>query len=203
MDKFIVSVADDSHLIYADEISRLIEDSARKRGTGIAKRSPEYIGSKIKAGRAIIALSTRKELAGFCYIESWENQAYVANSGLIVNPDFRNMGLAQSIKEKAFRLSRKLFPQARLFGLTTSLAVMKINSDLGYRPVTFNRLTTDETFWKGCASCVNYEILRSKEKQNCLCTGMLYDPAEKKRKWERKTKKVKEALQVWKKKVTN
>ena len=203
MDKFIVSVADDSHLIYADEISRLIEDSAKKRGTGIAKRSPEYIGSKIKSGKAIIALSAGKELAGFCYIESWQEHSYVANSGLIVNPDFRNMGLAQAIKEKAFRLSRKLFPQARLFGLTTSLAVMKINSDLGYRPVTFNRLTADETFWKGCSSCVNYEILQSKNRENCLCTGMLYDPEEKKRQWERKTKKVKDKIKAWRKLVSN
>ncbi|MGB3468578.1 MAG: GNAT family N-acetyltransferase [Cyclobacteriaceae bacterium] len=203
MDKFIVSVADDSHLIYADDISRLIEDSAKKRGTGIARRSSEYIGSKIKDGKAIIALGPNKELAGFCYIESWQDQAYVANSGLIVNPDFRNMGLAQAIKKKAFKLSRKLFPEARLFGLTTSLAVMKINSDLGYRPVTFNKLTADETFWKGCASCVNYEILQSKKQENCLCTGMLFDPSEKKRQWERKTKKVKDKIKAWKKKVTN
>ncbi len=203
MDKFIVSVADESHLIYADDISQLIEESAKKRGTGIAKRTPEYIISKMVEGKAVIALNKSKRLAGFCYIESWEHNKYVANSGLVVNPEFRNQGLANAIKAKAFKLSKKIFPGAKLFGLTTSLAVMKINSDLGYRPVTFSKLTTDETFWKGCSSCVNYEILKSKNQENCLCTGMLYDPAEKKRKWEQKTKKVKDTINVWKKKVVN
>lgn len=201
MDKFIVSVADETHLVYASDISQLIEESAKKRGTGIAKRTPEYIISKMVEGRAIIALHKNKKLAGFCYIESWEHNKYVANSGLVVNPEFRNQGLAQAIKSRAFKLSKKLFPQAKLFGLTTSQAVMKINSDLGYRPVIFSKLTTDESFWKGCSSCVNYEILQGKNRENCLCTGMLYDPGEKKRKWEQKTKKMRETISAWKKKV--
>jgi hypothetical protein len=64
---------------------------------------------------------------------------------------------------------------------------MKINSDLGYEPVTYSELTTDEQFWNGCKSCVNYEILQSKEKKNCLCTAMLYDPVKEqkqKRRWK-------------------
>ena len=65
-------------------------------------------------------------------------------------------------------------------GLTTGLAVMKINSDLGYRPVTFSELTTDEQFWKGCESCVNYDILVRTERKHCLCTGMLFDPQKEK-----------------------
>ncbi len=198
MDKFIISVADDSHINLAEGISQLIEDSAKKRGTGIAKRTPEYIVSKIKEGKAVIALSKKGDLAGFCYIESWGHNKYVANSGLVVNPIFRNQGLANSIKEKAFKLSKKLFPTAKLFGLTTSLPVMKINSDLGYRPVTFSELTDDNEFWKGCNSCVNYEILQSKNRTNCLCTGMLYDPEQKKRKWEQKTAKVKNKIKSWK-----
>ena len=201
MDKFIVSVADESHLIYAEDISQLIEESAKKRGTGIAKRSSEYIITKMVEGKAVIALNKNKRLAGFCYIESWEHNKYVANSGLVVNPEFRNQGLANAIKTRAFKLSKKLFPEAKLFGLTSSLAVMKINSDLGDRPVTFSKLTADETFWSGCSSCINYEILQSKNKENCLCTGMLYDPQERKRKWEQKTKKVKDTINVWKKKV--
>ena len=201
MDNFVITVADDSHLIFASEISQLIEESARKRGTGIAKRSPEYIAEKIRQGRAVIALYQKRHIAGFCYIESWGHQQYVANSGLVVHPDYRNKGLANSIKAKAFKLSKKVFPKAKLFGLTTSLAVMKINSDLGYRPVTFSKLTDDEQFWKGCSSCVNYEILQSKNRENCLCTGMLYDPEEKNRKWEQKTRKVKETIAGWKKKV--
>jgi hypothetical protein len=56
---------------------------------------------------------------------------------------------------------------------------MKINSDLGYEPVTYSELTQDNAFWKGCTSCVNYQILMSKERKNCLCTAMLYDPAQK------------------------
>jgi hypothetical protein len=54
---------------------------------------------------------------------------------------------------------------------------MRINSGLGYKPVTYSELTDDEAFWKGCQSCVNFEILQSKSRTNCLCTAMLYDPA--------------------------
>jgi len=102
----------------------------------------------------------------------------VANSGLIVSPAFRKTGVATEIKNKIFALSRKKYPNAKIFGLTTGLAVMKINSDLGYEPVTYSELTTDEEFWKGCKSCVNYDILMSKSRKNCLCTAMLFDPEE-------------------------
>ncbi len=182
MSDFIIQVANATHLSYAEEICKEIEDSALKRGTGIAKRSVGYIEKKILENKAIIALTSNGAFAGFCYIETWSNGQYLANSGLIVNPTFRELGLAKKIKEKAFKHSRKMFPQAKLFGLTTSLAVMKINSELGYHPVTFQQLTTDDNFWGGCASCINYSILQSKDRKNCLCTGMLYDPEEKKRK---------------------
>lgn len=155
-------------------------ESAKARGTGIAKRSPEYIQSKMDEGKAVIALTSDGTWVGFCYIEAWEDTKYVANSGLIVAPAFRKSGVAREIKRKVFDLSRKRYPDAKIFGLTTGLAVMKINSDLGYEPVTYSELTTDEEFWKGCRSCVNYEILMSKERKNCMCTAMLYDPAEKK-----------------------
>lgn len=182
MSDFIIQVANATHLSYAEEICKEIEDSALKRGTGIAKRSVGYIEKKILENKAIIALTSKGAFAGFCYIETWSNGQYLANSGLIVNPTFRELGLAKKIKEKAFKHSRKMFPEAKLFGLTTSLAVMKINSELGYHPVTFQQLTTDDNFWGGCASCINYAILQSKDRKNCLCTGMLYDPEEKKRK---------------------
>jgi GNAT superfamily N-acetyltransferase len=201
MSKFVVSVADASHKHLSEEICELIAESARQRGTGIAKRSPEYISTKLTEGKSVIALTSKGELAGFCYIETWGHGKYVANSGLIVHPDFRKFGLAQAIKERAFKLSRKLYPEAKLFGLTTSHAVMKINSDLGYRPVPFSELTDDEVFWKGCSSCVNFEILKSKNFQNCLCTGMLYDPDDKKRKWEKKRKEVAQKLMIWKQTV--
>ncbi len=154
-------------------------ESAKARGTGIAKRSPEYIQTKMDEGKAVIALTDDGTWVGFCYIEAWEHGKYVANSGLIVSPTFRKSGVAREIKRKVFELSRKKYPDAKIFGLTTGLAVMKINSDLGYEPVTYSELTTDEEFWKGCRSCVNYDILMSKERKNCLCTAMLFDPVEK------------------------
>ena len=75
-------------------------------------------------------------------------------------------------------MSREKYPNAKIFGLTTGLAVMKINSELGYEPVTYSELTDDEEFWAGCKSCVNYEILMSRGRKNCFCTAMLYDPAD-------------------------
>lgn len=161
-----------------------MESSARARGTGIAQRSPSYIIQKMMEGKAVIALTPKGEWAGFCYIETWSHGEYVANSGLIVNPVFRKLGVAKKIKDAIFELSREKYPAAKIFGLTTGLAVMKINSDLGYEPVTYSELTQDEEFWKGCRSCVNYEILVSKERKNCLCTAMLFDPAEVKSKDE-------------------
>jgi hypothetical protein len=172
---FFIGVATESHLKYVDEILDTITAAAKVRGTGIAKRSPGYIIQKINEGKAIIALNGDK-FAGFCYIESWGNKSYVANSGLIVVDTYRGQGLAKAIKKKAFELSRTKYPDAKLFGLTTGLAVMKINSELGYKPVTFSELTDDEMFWKGCQSCVNYDILVRTNRKHCLCTGMLYDP---------------------------
>jgi hypothetical protein len=180
MSEFIVEVASEKHLNYAEQICNEMEASAKARGTGIAKRSPDYIKLKMMEGKAVVAYSRQGEWSGFCYIESWSHGKYVANSGLIVSPEFRKSGLAKLIKSKIFELSRKKFPDAKIFGLTTGLAVMKINSDLGYEPVTYSELTQDDEFWKGCQSCVNYEILMSKERRNCLCTAMLYDPEEKK-----------------------
>ena len=170
--KFKIVIGQAKHEQYAEAICNLIEESAKIRGTGIAKRQPEYIIQKLRNGNAIIALQG-ETLAGFCYIEKWEHGKYVANSGLIVNPEFRNYGLARAIKQKAVRLAQKKYPKAKVFGITTSAAVMKINSELGYRPVTFSELTQDETFWKGCQSCPNYDILERNNRKMCLCTGML------------------------------
>ncbi|HLF32972.1 MAG TPA: GNAT family N-acetyltransferase [Cyclobacteriaceae bacterium] len=177
--EFKVYITDKSHSKYAPEICQLIEESAKQRGTGIAKRDVNYIIRKIEEGKAVICLRYDNRLSGFCYIETWSNANYVANSGLIVHPDFRKHGLAKMIKRKAFNLSRKLYPKAKLFGLTTSLAVMKINSDLGYEPVTFSELSQDDQFWQGCSSCVNYDILNRMKRVHCLCTGMMFDPAQK------------------------
>jgi len=189
-----IMVAGEQHLRYVDEINDTIEKASLERGTGIARRTHEYIASKISEGKAIIAIDTAdKRFAGFCYIETWNDARYVANSGLIVHWDYRGHGLARSIKLMAFELSRQKYPDAKLFGLTTGLAVMKINSSLGYRPVTFSELTDDEQFWKGCQSCVNYDILLRMNKTKCLCTGMLYDPA-----WEAKKQKPKTPFKIYK-----
>ncbi len=182
-----------------------MEASAKDKGTGIAKRTPEYITEKILEGKAVIALTNNGAWVGFCYIETWEGE-YVANSGLIVSPEFRKTGVAKAIKQKIFELSRTKYPDAKLFGLTTALPVMKINSDLGYEPVTYSELTQDQKFWQGCKSCVNYEILMSKDRKNCMCTAMLYDPkdhyepAETKEFFEKKSKVYERLLQIkqWK-----
>ena len=176
---FNVRVANVQHTQYSQIICDEMESSAKARGTGIAKRTPEYIANKMLEGKAVIALTKSGAWAGFCYIETWSHGNYVANSGLIVAPEFRKSGLARDIKKKIFELSKSKYPEAKIFGLTTGLAVMKINSDLGYEPVTYSELTQDDDFWKGCRSCVNFEILKSKERKNCLCTAMLYDPVEK------------------------
>jgi hypothetical protein len=174
--QFQILIADETHFGFAQIICDEMASSAKARGTGIAKRSPEYIQEKMREGKAVIAFNQDGIWAGFCYIETWSHGDYVANSGLIVAPPFRKGGLAKAIKQKIFNLSRQKYPNAKIFGLTTGLAVMKINSDLGYEPVTYSELTQDEAFWAGCKSCVNYDILMSKERKNCLCTGMLFDP---------------------------
>ncbi|WP_312821961.1 GNAT family N-acetyltransferase [Epilithonimonas sp.] len=171
-----LEVSSEKHLVYVEEIRNEMEDSAKKRGTGIAKRSSEYLGKKISEGNSIIAIDENGTWAGFCYIETWTNGEYVANSGLIVSPQFRNAGLATQIKERIFQLSREKYPNAKIFGLTTGMAVMKINSSLGYKPVIYSELTQDEQFWNGCKNCVNYDILMMKERKNCLCTAMLFVP---------------------------
>ena len=173
-----VLVADSSHVKYADEICEEILLSARERGTGIARRTPEYVSEKILAGKAVIAIAEDGRLAGFSYIETWGGKQYVANSGLIVAHSFRGIGLAMRIKRRIFQLSRELFPDAKIFSITTGAAVMKMNYKLGFRPVTFAALTDDPEFWKGCQGCRNYQILESNDHRMCLCTGLLYDPIE-------------------------
>lgn len=176
---FFVIPANESHVGYAEQICEEMAQSALARGTGIARRKPEYIANKMIEGKAVIALHADGTWAGFCYIETWSHGDYVANSGLIVNPIFRKEGLAKAIKKRVFELSKSKYPKAKIFGLTTGFAVMKINSELGYEPVPYSELTQDEMFWKGCESCVNFQILKSKERNNCLCTAMLYSPEAK------------------------
>src|ERR1700749_4658262 len=187
---FDIRVASAQDVDFAQHICDEMAESAKARGTGIAQRSAEYVANKMLEGKAVIAFHHDGTWAGFCYIETWSHGDFVANSGLVVNPNFRKVGLAKAIKHKVFGLSRLKYPDSKIFGLTTGLAVMKINSELGYEPVTYSELTQDEEFWKGCRSCVNYDILTSKERKNCMCTAMLFDPAAKQKEDEEKFKKM-------------
>jgi hypothetical protein len=173
-----ITIASSTHLHFVPEIEKALYEASLQKGTGIAVRSTAYLQGKINEGKAVIALNAEGRWAGFCYIESWGHNRFVANSGLIVSSSFRGLGLASEIKKRALELSASLFPGARLFGLTTSLAVMKINSGLGYKPVTFSELTDDDQFWKGCETCPYYDILVRTRRDDCLCTAMIMDPAE-------------------------
>ncbi|MBO9585046.1 MAG: GNAT family N-acetyltransferase [Flavobacterium sp.] len=173
---FVIIETTAKHILYLNEICEETLLSAKARGTGISGRPPEMLAKKIREGEAVIAFAPDGKWAGFAFISSWENNRYVSNSGLIVSPKFRHTGLAKKIKTKIFELSRKKYPEAQIFSLTTGLAVMKMNHELGFEPVTYSELTNDELFWENCKSCVNCPILLSKERKNCLCTAMLYDP---------------------------
>lgn len=178
MSEFVVRPATAEDVQYAEELSQLYAESAKARGVGIAQRQPAYLVKIMLDGKAVIAVTTNGELAGFCYIETWGHGEYVANSGLIVKPVFRSAGIGKRIKKAAFALSRHRFPDAKVFGITTNSQVMKINNELGYRPVSFPELTQDEAFWAGCQSCKNFDILQRMDRRMCLCTGMLFDPQE-------------------------
>ena len=178
-DSIEVVVAGPEHEKYVDTILDTIAEAAKVRGTGIAKRTHEYVATKMMEAKAVIALSKEDgRFAGFSYIETWGNKRYVTTSGLIVHPDFRGLGLAKRIKDLTFTLARTRWPNAKIFSLTSGAAVMKMNTELGYKPVTFNELTDDESFWKGCEGCINVDVLHRTGRKYCICTGMLFDPAE-------------------------
>ena len=176
-DQIEVVVADESHEKYVDTILETISEAAKVRGTGIAKRTHEYLLNKMREAKAVIALDGDK-FAGFSYIETWQDKKYVTTSGLIVHPDYRGRGLAKRIKDMTFTLARIRWPHAKIFSLTSGAVVMAMNTQLGYKPVTFADLTQDEAFWKGCEGCVNVDILHRTGRRYCICTGMLYDPEE-------------------------
>jgi len=177
MEEITVQVATEYHIRYVDEILSTIEDAAKVRGTGIAKRKPDYVARKMREAKAVIALCGDR-FAGFSYIETWENKKYVTTSGLIVHPDFRGRGLAKRIKDMTFTLARLRWPHSKIFSLTSGAAVMAMNTQLGYKPVTFADLTDDEAFWKGCEGCINVDVLKRTDRKYCICTGMLFDPQE-------------------------
>lgn len=174
-DNIKIVVAEAAHEVYVDTILNTIREAAKKRGTGIAERTHEYVATKMKEGKAVLALDGDK-FAGFSYIETWGNKHYVTTSGLIVHPDYQGRGIAKRIKDYTFTLARIRWPHAKIFSLTSGDAVMKMNTALGYVPVSFNQLTDDESFWRGCQGCCNHTILEEKQRRFCICTGMLWDP---------------------------
>ena len=175
-----ILVADAYHEKYVEEILDTIREAAKRRGTGIAERTHEYVATKMKEGKAVLALDEDDRFVGFSYIETWGNKAYVTTSGLIVHPDYQGLGVAKRIKDYTFTLARVRWPHAKIFSLTSGDAVMKMNTELGYVPVSFGQLTDDEAFWRGCRGCINHPILEMKQRKFCICTGMLYDPEQHK-----------------------
>ena len=174
-EEILIKVAEANDEKYVDTIIDTIREAAKKRGTGIAERTHEYVATKMREGKAVLALCGER-FAGFSYIETWGNRHYVTTSGLIVHPDFLGGGIAKRIKDYTFTLARVRWPKAKIFSLTSGDAVMKMNTQLGYVPVSFNQLTDDDAFWRGCEGCCNHDILVAKQRKFCICTGMLYDP---------------------------
>lgn len=176
-ERIIVRSAIPADVVFADEIIHEIESSALARGSGISRRSAASVIEKIDTGKAIVAVTANGEWAGFSYIESWDNGKFVSNSGLIVSPKHRNQGVASQIKTQIFELSRSRYPEAIVFSITSGAAIMKLNTRLGFEPVSYAEIARESTFWDGCKSCVNYHILQSKDRRNCLCTAMLFNPS--------------------------
>jgi GNAT superfamily N-acetyltransferase len=175
-ERIIIRSAIPADVVFADQIIHEMESSAIVRGSGISKRSAASVIEKIDAGKAIVAVTESGEWVGFSYIETWDNEKFVSNSGLIVSPQHRNQGVATAIKNQVFELSRTRYPLAKVFSITSGLAIMKMNSALGFEPVTYAEIAREATFWDGCKSCVNYDVLQNKSRCNCLCTAMLFDP---------------------------
>lgn len=187
MKNIVIRQATGEDSVYAVQISEEMFTSAIARGSGISRRTPASLIDKMKAGKAIIALTNDNQWVGFSYLEVWANGEFVSNSGMIVSPGFRGRGVAKAIKKEIFLLSRRSYPDAKIFSITTGLAIMQMNAKLGFLPVTYSEIPGEQAFWKGCQSCVNYAILEGKKCSNCLCTAMLYTPQKK---TKIKTKKV-------------
>lgn len=185
--EFRITTASCEHLSQVDSICQQMAESARNRGTGIGGRSPEDLCQKVLDGKAVIATLPDGQWVGFAYVDSWEGGRFVSQSGLIVNPAYRQQGIAKHIKYALFALSRRLFPKAKIFSITTNQAVMSLNTQLGFRPVAFAELPQEANFWGKCASCQNCDILARMNRKYCLCTGMLYDPEEHKNERTRTT----------------
>jgi len=172
--KYTVRSAQATDIIHASLISKTIELTNQNADNGICKRSASFLQQKILEGDAVIAVTKQNKWVGFIYLQKW-NDDFVSCCALIVHARYRNEKIAWQLKQKAVDLAKRKYPNAKLFGLTTAAAVMKINSRLGYIPVTYDQITGDQNFWNACKTCPNYQILKSKGQRNCLCTAMLLE----------------------------
>ena len=170
-----VVVANESHKHYIPDILSAIYEASQVKGNSIVMRDPDYLAQKMREGKAVIALC-EGAFVGFCYLECWQDEQFVANSGLIVRPEFRGQGVATRIKQQIFEQCRKLFPDASIFGITKSEAVIRMNTKLGFERVGYDQLTHDPKFWKGCDTCPNYPVLQANQGKSCHCIGLLYRP---------------------------
>lgn len=173
----IVRIATSEDYKYIGVIIEEMTLSAAKRGVHIIPRTPEYIMEKMNAGLAVIAINPENdEWVGFCCIEVWAHGKYVANSGLIVSPQYRGIGISRDIKITLFKQCRSKFPAARLFSLSTSPAVQHVNEELGYKVIPHADMLKDKFFLQGCTSWVNYVGLMNDKELSTRYVAMVFDP---------------------------
>lgn len=175
-DEVRILPATTEHLRYVPAIVQLIEDASNEPGAALAKRSAEYVTSKIEHGFAVIALTEDDKVVGFQCLSPWEGDKFVSHSALVVHPNFRRQGLSREIKGQIVELTRKKFPEAIMFGITLSPSVMSLNTAHGFRPVGYDSLTKDDAFWKGCETCPYHDVLLKMQRTVCLCTALRLDP---------------------------
>lgn len=192
---YIVRIATSDDHKYTTEITDELAYSATKRGISIARRTPEYAINKMDKGLAVIALNPENgDWIGFCCIEVWEHQKYVASSGLIISPKYRGMGIATMLKARLFELCQTKFPKAKIFSLTTNQAVIHANIDLGFKIVAFSEVLNDSLFMDGCKSWVDFSGLMNNNPTHAYYVAMVFDPTYSTiliNKWQYFTRKIK------------
>ncbi len=164
------STEDDEHL--APIAAGLIEEASKD--FDIARREVDFLASKIRSGRAALALLGKK-LIGFGYWSDWEDGKFLSHSGLVVIPAMRGHGLGRHLKAVLFETSKARRPDAVLMSLTTSPTVRAYNEALGFKPCSLDDLTDDPAFWEGCKACRNYAEVQAKGLR-CCCEAMILRP---------------------------
>jgi hypothetical protein len=173
-DTIVVRLATEHDQRFVQNIITEIEIASQIKGTGICKREPAFISQKITEGNAVMAVTPSGAWAGFCYIQPHDNGQFVSSCALVISRNFRNRGIASQIKAQVLALAKNKYPAARIFGLTTSHVVERINAQLNYVEVSYAEVTQADTFWQSCRSCENYQLLLQQDKKKCLCKAMVY-----------------------------